>query len=119
MRTRQFNWLGLALATGVAVCLAYPAVAQEGSGIDYAPSSSGTRLLEKGETDIRMLLDASNLGGRSAPKTEGSGDDLRLIRGRHDLADPNHIHSVYLNPRRNFGRDLLAEHYRNNAHSPD
>ena len=63
MRNRRFNWLGVALAMGVALGLAAPAAAEEGSGIDYAPVSRGTRLLEKGDIDIRMLLEASNLGG--------------------------------------------------------
>ena len=64
IRNRQFNWLGVALVTGVALGLATPATADEGSGIDYAPASSGTRLLEKGDIDIRMLLESSNLGGQ-------------------------------------------------------
>ncbi|HEX9648287.1 MAG TPA: cupin domain-containing protein [Alphaproteobacteria bacterium] len=43
--------------------LAAPALGDEGSGVDYARASTGTRLLEKGDIDIRMLLEASNLGG--------------------------------------------------------
>ena len=56
--------------------------AENGSGIDYEPASNGTRLLEKGDIDIRMLLDASNLGGAeievgeiTIPVSYGQGGD--------------------------------------------
>lgn len=54
--------LMFALAALSAIVVA-PALADEGSGVDYARASSGTRLLEKGDIDIRMLIEASNLGG--------------------------------------------------------
>ena len=82
IRNRQFNWLGVALATGVALGLATSVTADEGSRIDYAPASSGTRLLKKGDIDIRMLLEASNLGGQeieigeiTLPVSYGQGGD--------------------------------------------
>ena len=82
MRNRQFNWLGVALVTGVTLGLATPVTAGDGSGIDYAVASSGTRLLEKGDIDIRMLLEASNLGGQeieigeiTLPTSYGQGGD--------------------------------------------
>lgn len=71
-----------------------------------------------GPSIVIEYTNASNLGGRKAPKTVGSGEDLKLVRGSHDLADPNHIHSIYLNPKRYFGRDLLGEHYRDHDHGP-
>jgi len=68
-----------------------------------------------GPSVLIEFANASNLGGRSAPKLNADGT---LKRGKHDIADPNHIHSIYLNPKRNFGRDLLREHYLN-EHGPD
>ena len=61
-----------------------------------------------GPSVLIEFANASNLGGRSAPKLDKDGS---LIRGSHDIADPNHIHSIYLNPKRNFGRDMLRDHY--------
>ena len=82
MKSRIFCRLVVALAVGVVLGLSAPVTAEEGSGIDYAPSSSGTRLLEKGDIDIRMLLEASNLGGReieigeiTLPTSYGQGGD--------------------------------------------
>jgi len=61
-----------------------------------------------GPSVIIEFANASNLGGRSAPKTNPDGT---LKRGSHDIADPNHIHSIYLNPKSSFGRDLMRQHY--------
>ena len=61
-----------------------------------------------GPSVLIEFANASNLGGRSAPKLNPDGS---LKRGAHDIADPNHIHSIYLNPKRYFGRDILREHY--------
>jgi len=61
-----------------------------------------------GPSVLIEFANASNLGGRSAPKLNPDGS---LKRGSHDIADPNHIHSIYLHPKRHFGRDLLREHY--------
>ena len=73
---------GLALAAALSALLAAPAPAEEGSGIDYARASTGTRLLEKGDIDIRMLLEESNLGGSeieigeiTLPTSYGRGGD--------------------------------------------
>jgi hypothetical protein len=72
----------LALAAALSAILAAPALADEGSGLDYARASTGTRLLEKGDIDIRMLLEASNLGGPeieigeiTLPTSYGQGGD--------------------------------------------
>ena len=72
----------LALAAALSAILAAPALADEGSGVDYARASTGTRLLEKGDIDIRMLLEASNLGGPeieigeiTLPTSYGQGGD--------------------------------------------
>jgi hypothetical protein len=61
-----------------------------------------------GPSVLIEFANASNLGGRSAPKLNPDGS---LKRGSHDIADPNHIHSIYLNPKRQFGVDILREHY--------
>lgn len=61
-----------------------------------------------GPSVVIEFANASNLGGNKAPKLNPDGT---LKRGAHDIADPNHIHSIYLNPKRYFGRDLLREHY--------
>jgi hypothetical protein len=61
-----------------------------------------------GPSVVIEFANASNLGGNKAPKLNADGT---LKRGKHDIADPNHIHSIYLNPKRYFGRDLLREHY--------
>ena len=66
-----------------------------------------------GPSIVIEFANASNLGGKSAPKLDKDGN---LIRGKHDIADPNHIHSVYLNPRSNFGDDMLREHYQTAEH---
>ena len=70
--------------------LAAPARADEGSGVDYARASAGTRLLEKGDIDIRMLLEASNLGGEeieigeiTLPVSYGQGGNHR--HGRMEI----------------------------------
>lgn len=70
------------LAVGLVMTLTTSALADKGSGIDYAPVSNGTRLLEKGDIDIRMLLEASNLGGTeleigeiTLPTSYGQGGD--------------------------------------------
>ena len=54
MKSRKIGRLAVALAAGLVLGLAAPVTAEEGSGIDYAPSSSGTRLLEKGDIDIDL-----------------------------------------------------------------
>jgi hypothetical protein len=66
-----------------------------------------------GPSILIEFVNASNLGGKSAPRINPDGT---LKRGKHDLADPNHIHSVYLDPRDNFGDDLLRRHYQTAEH---
>jgi hypothetical protein len=69
-----------------------------------------------GPSVLIEFANAANLGGKSAPKLNPDGT---LKRGRHDVADANHIHSVYLNPRNHFGDDILRKHYQTSEHHSD